>query len=177
MIPERDRQRGSGRWLAVAAVLAAAVGLAAGWQVAQPPRNLDQYARLGGEIGCTCGTCPLRPIATCGCPYADGMLDVLQTLVDEGNADETIMVAFVDQYGDSIRIAPHSSGFDLAVWVAPMMFLTLGAVGIGAIILRWTRRPAATDPEPATAPSTNAGDGVDADLRARVDAELAALDG
>lgn len=170
-----QQQRGSGRVLAIAAVLAAAFGLAAGWKIAQPPANLDQYARLGGEIGCTCGTCPLRPIATCGCAFADGMLDVLQTLVDEGNDDAAIMVAFVDQYGDSIRIAPHSSGFDLAVWVAPMMLLSLGAVGIGAFILRWTRTAKPPDPPdgpPAEAPSVS-----DASLLAQVEAELAELDG
>lgn len=178
----RQGQEGSGRWLAIAAVAAAAIGLAAAWLVAQPPSGLDQYSRLGGEIGCTCGTCPLRPILTCGCGFADTMLAELRQMVDEGNDDDAIMTAFAANYGESIRIAPHGSGFDLAVWAAPMLFLTLGAVAIAAIIVRWVRRPASQAAALEAAPAAvagatvTAGDVVDPQLRARVEAELADLE-
>ena len=111
------------------------------------------------------------------------MLADLRQMVDEGNDDETIMVAFVDQYGEMIRIAPQSSGFDLAVWAAPMLFLTLGAVAMAAIIVRWVGRAGDGQPqESATPVSAAAADVAEPDtevsrLRAQVDAELADLEG
>jgi len=163
--------------LAVAALLAAALGLAAALWVAQPPSGLSQFDRLAGEIGCTCGTCPLRPIATCGCGFADGMLDELEGLVAESQSDEEIMVAFVASYGGQIRIAPASSGMDLTAWAAPMLLLTVGAVAMGGLILRWVTTAESDAGDAAgKVPATQAA-GQESDLHQQVERELEELDG
>ena len=87
--------------------------------MAQPDHRIDSFTRLAGEIGCQCGTCPLRPIATCGCGYADGMLAELRELVDTGQSDEQIMTTLATRYDPSVRIKPSGSGFDLVAWAAP----------------------------------------------------------
>lgn len=167
--------------LAVALTLAALVGLGGAWWMAQPDHSLTQFERLGAEIGCVCGTCPNRPIATCGCPYADGMLDTLQAAIAEGGDDDGVMTAFVAQYGPTVRIKPASSGLDFTAWAAPILALTLGAVLIAALVVRMTRRPsdgpataAATTPEAATIdPDSEQA----ARLRAKVERELEGLEG
>ena len=162
--------------LAVAVLLAAGLGLGAAWWVAQPPSGLSQFDRLAGEIGCTCGTCPLRPIATCGCGFADGMLGELQELVAESQSDEEIMVAFVASYGDQIRIAPASSGMDLTAWAAPMLLLTVGAVAMGSLILRWVTSPEIeTGDAPSTPPVAGAA-AAESELHEQVERELEELD-
>lgn len=139
----RPLQAGSATGLALAATAAAVAGLGLAWWIAQPDMSVGQYERLGAVIGCTCGTCPLRPIATCGCGFADGMLGELAELVAEGHDDETVMATFASRYGEAIRIQPASSGLDLTAWAAPMLLLTVGAVVVGAVVVRWARGGAA----------------------------------
>lgn len=126
----------------LAAIGAAAFGLGSAWLLAQSPGGLTQFDRLAGEIGCQCGTCPLRPIGTCGCGFADGMLEELGVLVQQGDDDGAIMTTLVSRYNESIRIKPASSGLGLAAWAAPMLLLTLGAVAVAAVLARWTRSAA-----------------------------------
>jgi len=134
------------RYLIVAAIIAAAVGLGGGWWAAQPHSHLSQLDRLGAEIGCQCGTCPLRPIATCGCAFADGMLAELAVLTDGSSSDDEVMTTFATRYNPSVRIKPASTGLGLLAWVAPMILLTVGAVGVGAVLLRWaSARDSETD--------------------------------
>lgn len=162
--------------LAVAVLLAAGLGLGAAWWVAQPPAGLSQFDRLAGEIGCTCGTCPLRPIATCGCGFADGMLGELQELVAESQSDEEIMVAFVASYGDQIRIAPASSGMDLTAWAAPMLLLTVGAVAMGGLILRWVTSPEIETGDAPSTPPVGGSAAPESELHEQVERELEELD-
>lgn len=175
-------QTGFGRGWILAAVVAAAVGVGSAWMLAQSPRGLSQYERLGAEIGCQCGTCPLRPILTCGCGFAAGMLDELHTLVDEGHDDGAIMTTFAARYDESIRIKPASSGLDLAAWAAPMLLLTVGAVVVAAVLSRMARPEAATveltaSPAGATeADPSEAAEGAEQSrLREIVDRELSDL--
>lgn len=174
----------TGITLVVAAVLAGVLGLGAAWWLAQPDRSIGQYERLGAEIGCVCGTCPNRPIATCGCGFADTMLGELRELVDQGNDDRQVMAAFGARYGELVRIKPESRGLDLTAWAAPLIMLSVGAVLLGAVVLRWVGRgrqageqASAEAPSPAPDAPTGSVDPDDADrLRARVDRELEDLD-
>mgnify|MGYP001251638902 FL=1 len=119
------------------AIAAFFVAIPTSMWLARPPSNVTQAERLGAEIGCTCGTCPLRPIATCGCGFADTMLVRLNTEVAAGRTDDEIMTVFAADYGNSIRIKPKGTGFDLMVWAAPMVLLMVGAVAMGAVISNW----------------------------------------
>lgn len=162
-------------WL-LAAVAAAAIGLGTAWMLAQAPRGMSQFDRLGAEIGCQCGTCPLRPIATCGCGFADGMLDELHELVDGDHSDDEIMATFVSRYNESIRIKPSSSGLDLIAWAAPMLLLTVGAVAVAAVVRRWAAgaadgAAAAEDGDTESAPAAETSA-----LRERLERELQELD-
>jgi len=169
----------SNRYLVVAAVIAAFVGLGGGWWAAQPHGSLSQFERLGAEIGCQCGTCPLRPIATCGCGFADGMLGELAVLAEGSHTDEEIMATFASRYNPSVRIKPAASGIGLLAWIAPMILLTVGAVGVGAVLYRWaSSRESATTAAPSTE-SVPIPDptGADSDAaRAIVEREIAAME-
>lgn len=119
------------------AIAAFFVAIPTSMWLARPQSNVSQAERLGAEIGCTCGTCPLRPIATCGCGFADTMLVRLDTEVAAGGTDNEIMAIFAADYGNSIRIKPEGTGFDLMVWAVPMVLLMVGAVSMGAVISIW----------------------------------------
>ena len=166
----------SSRFLVMAAVFAAGVGLAGGWWAAQPDGHLSQFERLGAEIGCQCRTCPLRPIATCGCEFADDMLAELTVLTESSQSDTQIMATLASRYSPSVRIKPASTGMGLLAWVAPMILLTVGAVAVGAAVTRLAAsRQAESGTPPGVVPSgAVAGDPVEA--RAIVERELAELE-
>lgn len=169
-------------YFVVAALVAAAVGLGGGWWAAQPHSHLSQYERLGAEIGCQCGTCPNRPIATCGCPFAAGMLTELTALTDGSLSDDEVLATFVGRYDGSIRIKPASSGLDLLAWVAPMLLLTVGAVGVGAVLMRWASLSEAAAANAVSGDDSTAGVGAkrgvdDSAARAIVERELENLGG
>jgi len=174
------REAGNAKLIVLAAAAAAAaLGLGAAWWIAQPDHRIDSFTRLAGEIGCQCPTCPLRPIATCGCGFADGMLAELRELVDTGQSDEQIMTTLAARYDPSVRIKPGGSGLDLAAWAAPILLLTVGAVGVGAVLSRWVQRGTdgtdgreqATTSAEITTPLANE----DARLREIIERELGSL--
>lgn len=139
----------------LAGLAAIFLAVPAAWWLASAPAAPDPYARLGAEIGCQCGTCPNRPIATCGCGFADRMLEQLRDEVAEGRSDEVILASFEDSYGPAIRIKPAASGVDLAAWLVPMMLLLGGAVGVSAVLAHWREQTGTSGPASggATAPT------------------------
>ena len=121
----------------VAAIAALFLAVPFSVWLSRAPAGLTQTERLGAEIGCVCGTCPLRPIGTCGCGFADGMLARLDQEVAAGHGDDEIMATFVAEYGSAIKIKPAASGVGLMAWLAPMVFLMVGAVVVGGVISHW----------------------------------------
>ena len=129
----RSDQSGRVAVFAVLAVLAFFAAVPASMWLARSPTDVTQAERLGAELGCTCGTCPHRPMATCGCGFADGMLARLDAEVAAGRTDAEITAIFIADYGNGVKIKPEASGFDLLAWVAPIMLLMVGAVAMAGL--------------------------------------------
>lgn len=162
-------------WLA--AIAAAALGLGGAWWLAQPDTSVSQYERLAMEIGCQCGTCPNRPILTCGCGFADNMLGELRAVTGQGQSDDQVMATFVSSYNPSVRIKPAGRGLDLTAWAAPLILLTVGAVALGAAVASWTRRDGAGGDDGISSRQDGADIGGDERdrLRRQVERELGEL--
>jgi cytochrome c-type biogenesis protein CcmH len=180
-------QRGRTALFAVAAVAALLLAVPFSMWLSRAPASLTQTERLGAEIGCACGTCPLRPIATCGCGFADGMLARLDQEISAGRSDDEIMATFVAEYGSAIKIKPAGSGVGLMAWLAPMAFLMVGAVVVGGVISHWRTNQSADGLEGsggrggANVPSSEAAASAEASAQADryrdiVERELDALD-
>lgn len=140
-----SHQRGRTAFFAVAAIAALGLAVPFSMWLARAPAGLTQTERLGAEIGCVCGTCPLRPIDTCGCGFADGMLARLHQETSAGHSDDEIMATFVAEYGSSIKIKPVGSGVGLMAWLAPMALLMVGAVVLSGVISHWRMNQSADE--------------------------------
>lgn len=180
-------QSGRTALFVVAAIAALFLAVPFSMWLSRAPANLTQTERLGAEIGCVCGTCPLRPIATCGCGFADGMLARLGQEISAGHSDDEIMATFVAEYGSVIKIKPAGSGVGLLAWLAPMAFLMVGAVVVGGVISYWRANQSADGlvgsggRGGADLPSSEAASSADASAKADryrdiVERELDALD-
>lgn len=113
---------------------------------ARPSMSNDARDAVERQIACPC-PCTLD-IFTCRasmpCGFSPRMHRDVIALVENGYGADEIMAAFVDVYGQAIRMAPPKSGFNLVGWLAPFAALGAGAVGILALLRRWQRPPATT---------------------------------
>jgi cytochrome c-type biogenesis protein CcmF len=127
---------------------------------------------LHSELVCMCGTCGRKRIGECTCSMAAQMREEVARLAGQGQTQEQIMAHFVAKYGSQeVLSKPIDRGFNRLAWFLPYLIGVAGAVLVGGIAWRWSRRDQSAIADPAAAPAP-----VDAALETRLDDELRDLD-
>ncbi len=107
-------------------------------------------------LTCQCG-CGLT-VHSCNhlqCGFATPAKQEIAQAVSEGKKREEILAAFVTRYGEKVLSAPTTSGFNLVAWLTPFLAVLVGAIFVGIVSLRWTRRhPRAYSATPPRASDT-----------------------
>ncbi len=125
---------------------------------------------LQNEIICMCGTCGRKRIGECTCGLAAQMRDEVAKLVADGKSREQVYEYYIAKYGSQEPLsAPLNKGFNRLAWLFPYLMGATGAMVIGVLAIRWTRRE-----EVATDAAATSAD--DAQLNERLDDELRDLD-
>jgi len=120
-------------------------------------QQTDRAKQIGGKLFCGVGTsvCNCRQILTqcnhVGCMNSSMMLKVLDQKVAKGDSDESIIQAFILEYGREVLADPPKSGFTLIAWLMPSFYLLVGTVLVIFVISRW-RKPPAAEPAVASGP-------------------------
>jgi cytochrome c-type biogenesis protein CcmH len=145
------------------ALLVAALALA----LAAPAVASEHHPTLGeleGEVMCpTCKT----TLDQSSAPIANRIRAFISARIVAGDTKSEIKRKLVAQFGPAILAEPSKKGFNLLAWVLPFLGLGLGAVALGWLAWRWSRR---------SAPLAAAGAPLDPELDRRVDDELARFD-
>jgi cytochrome c-type biogenesis protein CcmH/NrfF len=121
--------------------------------------------RLFGEI--MSPFCPGRTLATCPSPQAAELQDEIKVQLQAGATADDIWEGLYAVYGDQVRSVPRASGFNLLAWAIPALFFLLGT----AVLIRRISRPVGE-----AASSIDRADGLDSELKARLDRELAEIE-
>lgn len=122
-------RRGSWIRLAVTLALAAIVG----WgMLGNPPSEADRLASLTSKVACP--VCE-NSVADSQSAYARNIRAYIAAEISQGQSDRQILDGLANSFGDEIIIEPSTSGFSLALWVAPGL-----AILIGALAMRSLRR-------------------------------------
>jgi cytochrome c-type biogenesis protein CcmF len=140
-------------------------------QVTAVPRS-ELERDLQSEIICMCGTCGRKRIGECTCGLAAQMRDEVARLVGEGKTREQVYDYYIAKYGSQEPLAsPLNKGFNRLAWLFPYMMGATGAMILGVVAFRWSRREGSD-------PADNAGSGTAEDrvLNERLDDELRDLD-
>jgi cytochrome c-type biogenesis protein CcmH len=130
---------------AVLAAGAVLLCLAAGPTAAQEslgdPGDLYQAQRdVAGKLICQCGCqMVLRDCTHENCPSRPGMLAEIDRRLRAGEDEQTILDAFVAEYGLKVLAAPPTRGFNLTVWMAPFAALLVGGIVVFVFVKRWLR--------------------------------------
>jgi cytochrome c-type biogenesis protein CcmH/NrfF len=144
--------------------------LAAAALLALPAAALAQCPKttLGDvEDEVMCPQCGIPLELATDAPQAQSERRFIEQQVAACKSKEDIKDQLVAQFGPGVLALPEDDGFNLAVYLVPILALLLAAGGIALAVSRWRRaRPAAaavTGPTPA---------GMSADDRERLDADM-----
>jgi len=118
-------------------------------------------AELESEL--VCPVCE-STLDTSNAPVALRMKAYIRERVAAGDTKSEIKAALVDQFGPSVLAVPPKEGFELVAWLLPLAGLLAGALVVGALAWRWSRRGG---------PPDDRGEPLDPALERRLDDELA----
>lgn len=137
---------------------------------ASPPRTT--LPTVEGQVMCV--TCKI-PLSVADSPQANRERVFIQGLIDQGRTDGQIKRALVFQYGPAVLDLPASHGFDLTVYVVPVVVLLALLATIAVVLPRWRRRARAEQAARAAEeiPAPGALSTADA---ARLEADMARFD-
>ncbi len=128
----------------------------------------DQVNEVAKDLYCP--VCESTPLDVCPTQACKDWREVIRTKLGEGESKTQIMEYFRVQYGDRVLAEPPRSGFDLIVWVLPIVAVVGGAF----FFARYLNRLRATPPRDAIVPATPADETPPPadDYLARVEREL-----
>ena len=156
----RSRLRPTARRLRVAVLTLFVVGLDLGRAPAKPTQQ-----SIEGALTCQCGC--NQTVAGCnhyGCGSREEMRALIQKEIAAGKDETAIFQDMTLRYGVKVLAAPPAQGFNLTVWILPVLGLMVGLVAVVLIVRHW-RKPAGESP--CVPPST-----MDPKVMAAVEAEM-----
>lgn len=118
--------------------------------------NGARFSDIGNKLMCTCGCGQvLMQCNHLGCPALAKESDELHAAINRGDSDNTILIAFQNEYGPTVLAAPMLTKFNMMAWIVPPLFLLLGILGTVLLVRRWRQRVAA-QPAPGQGPAFQA---------------------
>ncbi|OGQ05814.1 MAG: hypothetical protein A3F82_06255 [Deltaproteobacteria bacterium RIFCSPLOWO2_12_FULL_44_12] len=101
--------------------------------------SLNQEARqIADQLRCP--VCRGIPISESPAELAQDMMKVIREKLGKGESEEQILKYFEDRYGEWILLSPKPQGFNLLVWVLPVVLLIGGGGFLALKISQWSRR-------------------------------------
>lgn len=144
-----------------AALLAVVVAaLVAGPASAAPPNAADLEAEL------VCPVCETT-LDQSNAPVAERMKAFIRLRIAAGDSEQEIKDALVADFGPEVLAEPPGGGFGALAWLLPIAALVGGAIAVGLLIRKWSRR---------STPAESTSEPLDPDLERLVDEELARFD-
>ena len=149
-----------GRTALGAIFLVALISARAGANGSKPtPKSIE------GAVTCQCGC--NQTVAGCdhyGCSSREEMRALIQKEIAAGKDETAILQGMTLRYGVKVLAAPPAQGFNLTVWILPILGLMVGLVAVVLLARRW-RNPSA---EPSDMPPPS----IDPKVVAAVEAEM-----
>jgi len=132
-------------FLSLLLALSATTALAIDITQFDDPAKQEQYLRLTHELRCM--QCLNTSIADSQVDLAADLRKEVRDLVNEGKTDDEIRKYMVDRYGEFILFRPLTNARNMWLWLAPVIFLVIGAI-VAVRILRQRAKLVDQDDEP-----------------------------
>jgi len=132
-------------------------------------------------LRCMCGTCPRELLSTCACSTADQTRERLRGRLAKGDSPQQIIDEYTAEYGTAALAIPPDKGAMKAIYVAPLLAIAGGGIGLAFILRRWRSNSNAADDAAAKKKKKRSAEEEESDKKRdayddRIDAELRDLD-
>ena len=124
------------RLLMAAALVAVALSLASAQSKAISEETVYEVA---GRLRCV--VCQNLSVADSPSEMAGQMRAIIRERLAAGESPDEVQRYFVQRYGEWILLSPPRRGFNLLVWLLPLVFVIAGFAVVALLVRRWTRRP------------------------------------
>lgn len=107
---------------------------------APPPADPEITAearRIASRLRCP--VCEGLSIQDSPTELAREMKGVIREQLAEGRTPDEVKAYFIERYGEWVLLEPDPRGFNLLIYVVPMLVLLLGAGLVAVALRRWTR--------------------------------------
>ena len=98
------------------------------------PELQARYEKIISEVRCL--KCQNQTIKDSNALLASDLRREIRLMLEEGKTNDEIYEFLVARYGDFALYRPRASGKTLILWIAPMMFLVLGAFALWRVLRR-----------------------------------------
>ena len=148
----------------ILALLATLIGLGAtpsqaAAQAASPVNEKTVY-EIAAQLRCV--VCQNLSVADSPSEMASQMRGIIRERLAVGESPAQVQRYFVDRYGEWILLSPPRRGFNLLVWLLPLVAVLVGLAAAATLVWRWSHQ--ARGARPAAA--------VDAAMSERIRREL-----
>jgi cytochrome c-type biogenesis protein CcmH len=104
----------------------------------QDSTTLDARTReVASQLRCV--VCQGLSIEDSPSELAQSMRAVVREQLAAGRTEEEIKAYFVERYGERILLSPRATGFNLSVYILPVLAFLFGAAGIVVMVRPWSR--------------------------------------
>jgi cytochrome c-type biogenesis protein CcmH len=126
------------RWLVL--VCAALVVIPAALS-AQSPRNDAELEAMVKSLASQlrCPVCQGVSIQDSPTELAYEMKEVIRQQLREGRSPEQVKEYYVERYGEWVLLQPKAEGFNLIVYLLPLVVLLIGGVFVYTTVQKWSR--------------------------------------
>ena len=129
------------------------------------PVLATRFNEVSDRLVCQCGCNMILQVCNhVNCPSAVPMRHSIETQLQAGAPDDSIVAGFVGEYGLKVLSSPPTSGFNLAAWVMPGFALLVGLFAAVYLSMRWAAKRRVAVAAPATA--------IDPELKRRIEDEM-----
>jgi len=136
----------------LATVMLVATCLVAGVAIRSEGQTAAKTTAESIENGTVCQCGCNQTVSGCnheGCGSKAEMQDMAEREVASGKDSAAILQDFVLRYGTKVLATPPPSGFNLAVWILPIVGGFIGLALVVMLVRRWRQVPAEAPPGPA----------------------------
>lgn len=110
-----------------------------GWTVfAQDSDEIEDRVRsISHQLRCP--TCQSMSVKESDAGLSQNMKDKIREMLQEGMSEEEILRFFEDRYGEWILRSPKKQGFNLVLWLAPLVLLIIASLILVRTLLKRSR--------------------------------------
>ncbi len=99
----------------------------------------DRFRKLSNELRCP--TCQGLSVQDSEAGFSKSIKNKIIELIKEGKTDIEIMAYFVERYGEWILRSPTKTGFNLVLWLLPIVGIFFGLIYVLFRSKSWVRQP------------------------------------